>query len=71
MLGHNRIRVPIAAIFNFRGFRIMASGVLPVTRDTLVYGSQDQVRCVLRASATTTLHHVARAAGAIGGGRLA
>jgi len=32
---------PLTAVIDWRGFRVLASAVLPITRDSLVYGSAD------------------------------
>ena len=40
-LGMTDIRVPIMALVDYRGFRLIAMSVLPVSGNSLVYGSKD------------------------------
>jgi hypothetical protein len=40
-LGMTDIRVPIMALVDYRGFRLIAMSVLPVSGKSLVYGSKD------------------------------
>ena len=35
------IRVPIMALVDYRGFRLIAMSVLPVSGNSLIYGSKD------------------------------
>ena len=40
------LHVPIAALLDFCGFRMLAMGLLPVSKTSIVYGSSDQARTV-------------------------
>ncbi len=35
------LHLPLVAIIDFRGFRLIASSWLPISKETLVYGSSD------------------------------
>ena len=35
------LRLPLMALIDYRGFRIIAVSILPIDCDTLVYGSAD------------------------------
>jgi hypothetical protein len=35
------LNVPLMAVIDYRGFRLLAVSILPISKDTLVYGSSD------------------------------
>ena len=35
------IRVPLMALVDYRGYRLVAQSILPISRDTIIYGSND------------------------------
>eukprot|EP01132_Coremiostelium_polycephalum_P000614 gene614-763_t len=39
--GCDGIHVPLMALLDYRGFRLVAMSILPITKDTIIYGSQD------------------------------
>eukprot|EP00753_Platysulcus_tardus_P018257 PLAT6799.1.p1 GENE.PLAT6799.1~~PLAT6799.1.p1 ORF type:complete len:1510 (+),score=553.32 PLAT6799.1:376-4530(+) len=41
-----KLRTPLMALLDFRGFRLMASALLPLSSGSLAYGSDDQGRTV-------------------------
>jgi len=41
------LRFPMMCLIDYKGFRLIASAVLPIGRDTLRYGSADGGRTVL------------------------
>jgi hypothetical protein len=44
--GCQSIHVPLMAIIDHRGFRLVAISILPITDRTLIYGSSDAGRTV-------------------------
>jgi Clustered mitochondria/Hom_end-associated Hint/Translation initiation factor eIF3 subunit 135/Leucine Rich repeat len=42
------LRVPLIALIDYRGYRLVAESVLPLTSSTILYGSNDGGRTVLR-----------------------
>lgn len=41
------VRVPLMCLIDYRGFRVVAISVLPITRATLRYGSSDGGMCLV------------------------
>lgn len=39
--GNDGIHVPLMALIDYRGWRLIAMSILPLGKDTLVYGSND------------------------------
>lgn len=40
------VRVPLMALIDYRGFKLLAVSLLPIGKDTLVYGSDDAAATV-------------------------
>ena len=38
--------VPLMALIDYRGFRLIATSVVPIGKDTLVYGSADAAKTI-------------------------
>lgn len=44
----DRIRTPLFCLVDYRGYRILASSVLPISHSTLVYGSDNAGRTIVK-----------------------
>ena len=40
------IRVPLMALIDYRGYRLVAQSILPISRSTIIYGSNDSGKTV-------------------------
>ncbi len=49
------VRVPLMALIDYRGYRLVAQSVLPISRDTIVYGSNNSGKTVLDSSPECSL----------------
>jgi len=38
-----RIRVPLACVIHYRGYTVSAASISPITRNTLVYGTSNDI----------------------------
>ena len=54
-LGLPEIHVPLMALVDFMGFRLIAISLLPIQRSTIIYGSADGGRSVARSNPTFNL----------------
>lgn len=44
LLGHKQIRGPLSTLIDTLGYRVLASAILPIGSNSLVYGSDNQAR---------------------------
>lgn len=47
MAGVSDLRLPLLTLIDYRGYRLCAVSTLPITKETLVYGSDDGAKTVL------------------------
>jgi hypothetical protein len=57
------LHLPLMAVIDYRGFRLLAESILPISKSTLVYGTQDAGAHVSTKSHSVSLPNIHNCAG--------